>query len=80
MFQRITLQSVFQGDLIFALFRYPRMHGSPYPLMKPKTRRHVDTLPSPNTHSNIHTYRHHNALVVVTNFSSIKASGSGKLW
>lgn len=32
-----------------------------------------------STHANIHTYRHHGALAVATNFSSINISGLAKL-
>ena len=46
--------------------------------MKPKMSHNVGTSPLPNTHGNIHTYRYHNALAVVTNFSYVKIFGLAK--
>ena len=44
--------------------------------MKPKTNCHVDNWPLSKTHSNIHTYKHYDALGVFVNSSSV---GSAKL-
>ena len=38
----------------------------------------MDRLLSPNTHGNIYTYIHHDALAIVTNFSSINIFSSVK--